>query len=53
MKTALYSKNGYVETTFKDDEKGDPLVTSEGLEALGVMSREMFEKDEGADLKNH
>ncbi len=35
--------NGYVETTFKNDEKGDPLVTSEGLEVLGVMNREMFD----------
>ena len=34
---------GYVECTFKDDAKGDPLVTSEGLEALGIMSQEMFE----------
>ena len=33
---------GYVECTFKNDAKGDPLVTSEGLEALGVMSQEMF-----------
>ncbi len=34
---------GYVECTFKNDEKGDPLVTGEGLAALGVMSLEMFE----------
>ena len=34
---------GYVECTFKNDEKGDPLVTAEGLAALGVMSLEMFE----------
>ena len=33
---------GYVECTFKNDEKGDPLVTSEGLAALGVMSEDMF-----------
>ena len=33
----------YVECTFKNDEKGDPLVTGEGLAALGVMSLEMFE----------
>ena len=33
---------GYVECTFKNDEKGDPLVTSEGLAAPGVMSEEMF-----------
>lgn len=37
-------ENGYVETTLKDDEKGDPLITSEGLEALGIMSMEMFEQ---------
>ena len=35
-------EGGYVECTFKNDEKGDPLVTSEGLAALGVMTPEMF-----------
>ena len=34
---------GYVECTFKNDAKGDPLVTGEGLAALGVMTPEMFE----------
>ena len=34
---------GYVECTFKNDEKGDPLVTGEGLVALKVMTKEMFE----------
>ena len=34
---------GYVECTFKNDEKGDPLVTGEGLVALGIMTTEMFE----------
>ena len=29
---------GYVETTFKDDAKGDPLVTKDALVALGVMT---------------
>ena len=33
---------GYVECTFKNDEKGDPLVTGEGLVALKVMTEEMF-----------
>ena len=28
----------YVETTFKNDEKGDPLVTKDGLIDLGVMT---------------
>ena len=34
---------GYVECTFKNDEKGDPLVTGEGLAALGVMTPAQFE----------
>ena len=42
---------GYVECTFKNDAKGDPLVTCEGLEALGVMSREMFESMKAQTLK--
>ena len=36
-------EGGYVECTFKDDALGDPLVTSEGLVALGVMTPAMFE----------
>ena len=36
-------EGGYVECTFKNDAKGDPLVTGEGLVALKVMTREMFE----------
>ncbi|MBQ5987586.1 MAG: phosphoribosylaminoimidazolesuccinocarboxamide synthase [Clostridia bacterium] len=33
----------YVETTFKNDEKGDPLVTKDGLIDLGVMSGEQYD----------
>ncbi|MCI6704465.1 MAG: hypothetical protein MR458_05050 [Erysipelotrichaceae bacterium] len=33
----------YVECTFKNDAKGDPLVTKEGLVALKVMTAEQFE----------
>ena len=36
-------EGGYVEATFKNDEKGDPPVTCEGLVALGVMSEAMFQ----------
>ncbi|MCR5825258.1 MAG: phosphoribosylaminoimidazolesuccinocarboxamide synthase [Oscillospiraceae bacterium] len=32
----------YVETTFKNDAKGDPLVTEDALVALGVMSHEQY-----------
>lgn len=35
-------EGGYVECTLKDDEKCDPLVTSEGLAALGIMDENMF-----------
>ena len=34
---------GYVECTFKDDATGDPLVTKEGLIALGIMDDAQFE----------
>ncbi len=33
----------YVEMTFKNDEKGDPLVTKDGLIDLGVMSGEQYD----------
>lgn len=33
----------YVETTFKNDEKGDPLVTKDALVALGVMSDKQYD----------
>ncbi len=33
----------YVEMTLKDDEKGDPLITMEGLEALNIMTPGQFE----------
>ena len=33
----------YVETTLKDDAKGDPLVTKDALVAMGVMSEEQYE----------
>ena len=42
IKNGTVLPGGYVECTFKNDEKGDPLVTGEGLVALGVMTEEMF-----------
>jgi len=44
IKDGTKLEGGYVECTFKNDAKGDPLVTAEGLDALGVMSFEMFNK---------
>ena len=33
-----------VEETFKNDEKGDPLVTKDALAALGVMTEEQYDE---------
>ena len=33
----------YVEMTFKDDAKGDPLVTKDGLVVLGIMTEEQYD----------
>ena len=51
IKDGTVLEGGYVETTFKNDEKGDPLVTSEALAALGVMSQEMFNDMKEQTLK--
>ena len=34
----------YVEMTFKNDEKGDPLVTKDGLVVLGVMTDKQYDE---------
>ena len=51
IKDGTVLDGGYVECTFKNDEKGDPLVTSEGLAALGVMTQEMFNSMKEQTLK--
>ncbi|HID7791800.1 TPA: phosphoribosylaminoimidazolesuccinocarboxamide synthase [Clostridioides difficile] len=33
----------YVEATLKDDDRCDPLITSEGLEALNIMTQAQFD----------
>ena len=35
--------DAYVEMTFKNDEKGDPLVTKDGLVVLGVMTEKQYD----------
>lgn len=44
----LYAKDGqaldaYVEFTLKDDDRGDPLITKDGLVALGIMTADEYE----------
>lgn len=34
--------DSYVEVTLKDDERQDPLITDEGLEQLGILSKEDY-----------
>ena len=51
MKDGTVLEGGYVETTLKDDAKGDPLITKEGLVALGIMSADMFESMKEQTLK--
>ena len=36
--------DAYVEMTLKNDEKGDPLVTKDGLVSLGVMSEKQYDE---------
>jgi len=43
----MYAKEGqeldaYVEVTLKDDDRNDPLITDEGLEILGIMTKEEY-----------
>ena len=51
IKDGTVLEGGYVECTFKNDEKGDPLVTGEGLAALKIMTPEMFESMKEQTLK--
>ena len=44
-------EGGYVECTLKDDAKGDPLITAEGLAALGIMDEELFKSMKEQTLK--
>ena len=36
------SLDAYVEVTLKDDDRNDPLITDEGLEMLGIMTKEEY-----------
>lgn len=39
--------NGFVEVTIKDDERGDPVISEDALEVLGVLSKDLY-----AELKD-
>lgn len=51
-----YIENGadldsYVEMTLKDDEKGDPLIIPDALEALGIMSLKQYDETKALTKK--
>ncbi|MEG1686817.1 MAG: phosphoribosylaminoimidazolesuccinocarboxamide synthase [Angelakisella sp.] len=41
----------YVEMTIKDDDRGDPLITKEGLEVLGIMTGAQYDAVAAATKK--
>lgn len=43
--------DAYVETTLKDDEREDPLITPEGLEALNIMDKATYKSLESLTKK--
>lgn len=51
MEDGTVLEGGYVECTLKDDDKGDPLITCEGLVALGIMSEDDFKSMKEQTLK--
>lgn len=51
IKDGTLLEGGYVECTLKDDDKGDPLITGEGLSALGIMDENMFKSMKEQTLK--
>lgn len=51
MKDGTPLEGGYVECTLKNDDLGDPLVTKDGLVALGIMDANMYESMKEQTLK--
>ena len=43
--------DAYVEMTLKDDAKGDPLITKDGLVALGIMTDKQYEQTKAMTQK--
>ena len=43
--------DAYVEMTLKDDAKGDPLITKDGLVALGIMTDAQYEQTKAMTQK--
>lgn len=36
--------NGFVEVTIKDDERGDPVISEDALDTLGILTKELYQE---------
>lgn len=43
--------NGFVEVTIKDDERGDPVISEDALENLGILSKELYRELKSLTIK--
>ncbi|WP_164108833.1 MULTISPECIES: phosphoribosylaminoimidazolesuccinocarboxamide synthase [Sphingobacterium] len=43
--------NGFVEVTIKDDERGDPVISEDALENLGILSKELYQELKALTVK--
>lgn len=43
--------NSFVEVTIKDDERGDPVISEDALENLGILSKDLYQELKGLTVK--
>lgn len=43
--------NGFVEVTIKDDERGDPVISEDALENLGILSKDLYQELKSLTVK--
>ncbi len=43
--------NGFVEVTIKDDERGDPVISEDALENLGILTKELYQELKALTVK--
>ncbi|ERJ60739.1 phosphoribosylaminoimidazolesuccinocarboxamide synthase [Sphingobacterium paucimobilis] len=43
--------NGFVEVTIKDDERGDPVISEDALENLGILTKDLYQELKALTVK--
>ncbi|MBL1407904.1 phosphoribosylaminoimidazolesuccinocarboxamide synthase [Sphingobacterium faecale] len=43
--------NGFVEVTIKDDERGDPVISEDALENLGILTQDLYQELKALTVK--